>query len=379
MRHKQARLTSEINAEPYVNPYAYAKQLNRRGVASKETGFVDTASAAYPFSTTGSITHLSVIPQGASVNQRVGKKVLLKSLQCRGQVTNGATATTNDIAYLVVYDKRPTGSLPLITDILNTADSTSMNNDANSGRFQILKRGDFYLAGNATSITDTTGMSADFYLDIKSKPWVAKAAGTGSIGDIEEGALYFVTVGNQSAGTGAATWNNSGSAVFVLLRQTVYTAGKWYETRGSMTAYTGGRMDIVSGGAVPVSPLSSVRSVRRVERAVGTDLTLQPGGALPRLFTSDDWGVKELTIPAEQTAPSADMDITFLYTLPVTPLADDRVFLLGRISSFSSGNYWLVRLEYTGSQWNVTLYSVASHTRTQQKTASNVAAPAARR
>lgn len=180
------------------------------------------------------------------------------------------------------------------------------------------------------------------------------------------------TAPDGSPGTGAATWNNSGSAVFVLLRQTVYTAGKWYETRGSMTAYTGGRMDIVSGGAVPVSPLSSVRSVRRVERAVGTDLTLQPGGALPRLFTSDDWGVKELTIPAEQTAPSADMDITFLYTLPVTPLADDRVFLLGRISSFSSGNYWLVMLEYTGSQWNVTLYSVASHTRTQQKTASNV-------
>ncbi|MBK9751858.1 MAG: hypothetical protein IPO91_34540 [Chloroflexi bacterium] len=61
-----------------------------------------------------------------------------------------------------------------------------------------------------------------------------------------------------------------------------------------------------------------------------------------------------------------------MYTLPVTPLADDRVFLLGRISSFSSGNYWRVMLEYTGSQWNVTLYSVASHTRTQQKTASNV-------
>jgi hypothetical protein len=48
------------------------------------------------------------------------------------------------------------------------------------------------------------------------------------------------------------------------------------------------------------------------------------------------------------------------------------VWLPARISSFSSGNYWLVYLEYSGTQWNVYLYSVASHTRTQQKTASNV-------
>ena len=48
-------------------------------------------------------------------------------------------------------------------------------------------------------------MSADFYLDLKGLEVVYKAAATGAIGDIEQGALYCITVGNNTAGTGGAT------------------------------------------------------------------------------------------------------------------------------------------------------------------------------
>lgn len=185
--------------------------LNRRGVASKETGFVDTASATYAFDTTGTIALVPTIAQGASVNQRVGKKILLKSLQMRGLAQNGTTASTNDCAMLIVYDKRPTGALPAITDILVTANSQAMNNDANSGRFAILKRWDFLMIGPVTGtiatqqLTDCSALSADFFLDLQNRAEVFKAAATGAIGDIEEGALYVVTVGNIPAGTGAAS------------------------------------------------------------------------------------------------------------------------------------------------------------------------------
>lgn len=189
--------------QPQFQPVAQA--MNRRGVASKETGFVDTAGAAYNFDTTGSIAHISVIPQGSSVNQRIGKKVVLKSIQCRGAFVNNSTAVYNDVALLLIYDRRPTGSLPSVTDVLNTASAQSFNNDANSGRFQILKRIDCEMIGNPTLITDKYAMSADFFLDLKSKPWVAKAVGSGAIGDVEEGALYVLTVGNNAAGTTAAT------------------------------------------------------------------------------------------------------------------------------------------------------------------------------
>ena len=172
-----------------------------------ELGYVDLAAAVYPFDTTGSVTLLNTIPQGAAVTQRVGKKVMLKGLQCRGAMTNNTNGVTNDVAFMIVYDKRPTGALPTVTDILVSARADSMNNDANAGRFSILKRFDGVLLGNvnaAANYLDSMYKDCDFWLDLKGKPTTFKAAGTGAIGDIEEGALYLVTVGNNAAGNTAA-------------------------------------------------------------------------------------------------------------------------------------------------------------------------------
>jgi hypothetical protein len=157
--------------------------------------------------TTGTVTLLNTVAQGASVNQRVGKKIVLRGIQCRGYINNGTTANVNDVAMLLVYDKRPTGALPTIADILVSANANAMNNDANAGRFRILKRQDDVLMGNAgaaANYLDSMYKAMDWWLDLKNLPVVYKAAATGAIGDIEEGALYLVTVGNIAAGTAAA-------------------------------------------------------------------------------------------------------------------------------------------------------------------------------
>lgn len=181
-------------------------KLNRRGVSSQETGFVDLALTNFAMDTTGTIVLAATIAQGASTSQRVGKKVALKGIQIRGNVFANSAAVVPDGAWFLVYDKRPTGSLPGITDILVSAHPASFNNDANSGRFQILRRKDYSLSGNST--TPATGNEvADIneYIKLRGKSSVFKAAGTGAIGDIEEGALYLVSVGNVAAGTGAIT------------------------------------------------------------------------------------------------------------------------------------------------------------------------------
>lgn len=178
----------------------------------KETGYVDVASANYNFDTTGSIVLLNTVAQGASVTQRVGKKITMKSIMFRGSMQNLSTAATNDVAFLIVYDKRPTGALPAITDILTSVSPAAMNNDANAGRFQILKRVDEVLLGNsaaAANYTDSMFKGCDFWLNLASRPVVYKAAGTGAIADIEEGALYLVTVGGAAAGTAAAILSGS--------------------------------------------------------------------------------------------------------------------------------------------------------------------------
>lgn len=187
-------------------------RLQRAPGLNRELGYVDVAAASYALDTTGSVTQLNVVAQGAAVTQRVGKKIAMKGLQCRGITFNNSTATFNDFAYMIVYDKRPTGALPTITDILVSAAPTSMNNDANAGRFSILKRVDGVMIGNqsatgavANYATDCSVMDADWWLDLKGREVVYKAAATGAIGDVEQGALYLVTVGAQGAGTAAAT------------------------------------------------------------------------------------------------------------------------------------------------------------------------------
>lgn len=171
----------------------------------KESNYVDLANASYANDTTGSITLINTVAQGAAVTQRVGKKFFMKSLQIRGIITNNAAATSSTAVNLIVYDSKPTGSLPAITDILVSANSNSFNNDNNTDRFKIIRRYDDVLVG-APSATTGTSLSAcnfDDYIKLN-KPVVCKAAGTGAIGDIELGALYFVTVGNNAAGTSAS-------------------------------------------------------------------------------------------------------------------------------------------------------------------------------
>lgn len=176
-----------------------------RQVINKETGYVDTGVGAFNNSTTGTISLVATIPQGTTVNTRVGKKILYKSLQIRGRINSGSTSTLCDAANLLVYDKRPTGVLPAITDILDSVSDSSFNNDANSGRFVILRRWDYTLSGNtATPTTGNEVKDISEYVDLKGLPAVFKAAGTGAIADYEEGPLYFISVGGQAAGTTAA-------------------------------------------------------------------------------------------------------------------------------------------------------------------------------
>jgi hypothetical protein len=199
---------AQVISSRYNRRYGYrGSGLQRAPGVPRELGYVDVTTAGYAMDTTGSVTQLNVVAQGAGVTQRVGKKIVLKGLQARGNMSNNSAATVNDVAFMIVYDKRPTGALPAVTDILTAASAFAMNNDANSGRFKILKRVDDVLVGNASaaaSYLDGMYKPCDFYLDLKNLQTTFKAAGTGAIGDVEEGALYLVTVGSTAAGTGAA-------------------------------------------------------------------------------------------------------------------------------------------------------------------------------
>lgn len=172
-----------------------------RRATPQEVNYVDLATAIYGANSTGTITLIATIAQGASVNQRIGKRAYYKSLLVRGFCYAGTAGIIADAAYLIVYDKRPTGALPAITDILTSTSSTAFMNDNNTGRFEIIRRKDFMIIGNGT--TPQTGMESmniDEFVPLNKRPITFESVGTGAIGDIDMGALYFVTVGSVPMG-----------------------------------------------------------------------------------------------------------------------------------------------------------------------------------
>lgn len=83
---------------------------------------------------------------------------------------------------------------------------------------------------------------------------------------------------------------------------------------------------------------------------------------------------KPLTLNVELIAPSANMRLDHFYTLPASPLQRSQTWLCPRISAWATGNYWAAKLVYTGTQWNIDLYSVATHTATSRISATNIGA-----
>lgn len=166
-----------------------------------------------------------------------------------------------------------------------------------------------------------------------------------------------------SAGTGAAKWFGS-AASFVQLRQTAGSVGTYYFSEAECAAYTAGSVDILWGGNTPfvTESVNSLGVVRGISRCSTAEVRPQAGGAAVNLVLNY-LSVKPLTVSTQRAAPSANMRITQLYTLPASPVKGDQLWLPVRISSWSSGNYLMALLIYTGTRWDVQFYTVTTHGR----------------
>ncbi len=115
-----------------------------RFATARELKFLDTTKAFTAFTLAGTLfdDSLNHIAQGATESERVGRKVVLRSLQFRGTVQGGQATSTdetdNEYRIIVYCDKQANGAAATVTDILETAALHSFYNLANVGRFRIL-------------------------------------------------------------------------------------------------------------------------------------------------------------------------------------------------------------------------------------------------
>lgn len=114
------------------------------GVGGSEKKYFDTTKTSTLSSSTGTIFNpsLNLIPQGVTESERVGRKVVVKSLHLKGTVTlpstTSATDASDSIRIIIYQDKQCNGAAAGVTDILESGAFVSFRNLTESGRFNIL-------------------------------------------------------------------------------------------------------------------------------------------------------------------------------------------------------------------------------------------------
>jgi hypothetical protein len=184
--------------------------FNSRGVEIKA---IDIASTTYLFRspvTTSNVVLLNGVQTGAAFYNRVGSRIEMKNLHIRGSIYNTSTTQTTALRMLVIYDRQPVGTLPVISDILQSriqdgTPSTSAYSEINldnRDRFAIIRDMQYY----APSVTNTAGVltNGPSFPGQDSQQWdvnefiklkgltthFKSSTAPTAIGDIATGALY---------------------------------------------------------------------------------------------------------------------------------------------------------------------------------------------
>lgn len=191
-----------------------------RGVRG-ETKAVDLLPATYAFDTTGSVTAINLIRTGTSFNNRIGRKIAMKSLYINGKLqAESAPAYQSYCRMIVVYDTQPNGALPTWANVVTSYDqalntSSTVTDGVNldfRDRFRIILDHRITLpevtaSGDPSTFESPTATEMtiqEFRLLGNLETQFKADSSPAVIGDIATGSLVLLTLGDQAAGGGWA-------------------------------------------------------------------------------------------------------------------------------------------------------------------------------
>lgn len=151
---------------------------------------------------------LNGIALGSENNNRIGRKVLLKSLYLRLFISKVAGTAQNysfPVRILIVYDRQTNGAAPALSDILSSATGAAVespNNLNNVDRFYTcydITREVQVTGGNSTNYT-FTGVYMTKYCKLNLPQTFKSSAGT-TVSDIATGSMYLFAIADSTAAT----------------------------------------------------------------------------------------------------------------------------------------------------------------------------------
>lgn len=199
---------------------AFKKAIEKAIVAEKKRapGYVDNMGTALTNMLTvqadclGDVAFVGGVAEGSGATQHRNKKYLLKSSHVRGALYGQTNAAGYQrVALVWILDNDPTGSLPTVATIFNTATPNNPSvfselNPSSSSRFRIIARRDFDIMQRPAAAGQNSGaIMIDEYVDLKLTEVTTKGSDA-TIGSCQKNALYFVVLGSSSDdGSVAAT------------------------------------------------------------------------------------------------------------------------------------------------------------------------------
>lgn len=171
---------------------------NKRGRREVKTIDTDTAITAIPLA--GALQLLNGVAQGTDYTDRVGRKIILKSLFFRVNFFPSTTVNAPQgtvVRLLIVYDCQTNAAAPTVTDILQVGTYDAPMNLNNRDRFKVLF--DKFIMMCATSYTAgalATGDPCPKMLSKYKKMYMEQIfGGTGNtVGSINTGSIYALLI-----------------------------------------------------------------------------------------------------------------------------------------------------------------------------------------
>lgn len=172
-----------------------------------ELKFCDTGlSTAITFGSSAWSTPqlVNAIAQGTDASNRIGRKIILKSLLIRYAIKLGSTSTFgSQVRILVVYDKQANATAPAITDILTLDEYFAPNNLSNRDRFVTI----FDHTTEAISAGSNAQVGDTLYKRINLET-IYNSGTDAAIGSIASGSVYLMFA--QAGGLLTANGNING-------------------------------------------------------------------------------------------------------------------------------------------------------------------------
>lgn len=221
----QTRRLGATMAKPYVSRRFARVVRDRLG----ENKYFDTTVACLVGSdmiASAAVQDLCIVPQGTTVNTRIGKKLRVLHIQMKGQFyCDPVVGTTSSNATLcrmsLVWDREPDKAalVPTTTDIYKTNDPNSNTNRDNAPRFKILREYVYnmqppVLVGGVQTGPNPPGAQVDVFdyirLDKKDLEIIWTSADTtGATANKVKGNLLVVFTADQTkANGGVKAWYN---------------------------------------------------------------------------------------------------------------------------------------------------------------------------